>query len=240
MDERLDLVGEMLVLGRQGQGHAQRRARARSAWSSQLTGPRVMVVSRPSVARTVDLHTGTMGVHRACFLSIGPGRPLPRSGIARETILPILCILPLVAHQLAGARRFWRVHALAGHDCHTDRVLADRSVFLPCRGDRARPRRQARLVDGVRIRRRHRLRGRHNGRRQHGPNPGLLRLERGLPRPGRRGHLLDRGRRALPARATTDGMRPRLWPMHSSPTEPPRWLPLTRQPRTAGSLTDPA
>src|SRR3954471_23937418 len=38
-----------------------------------LTGPRVMVVWRPSVARMVYLHTGTMGVHRACLLSFEGG-----------------------------------------------------------------------------------------------------------------------------------------------------------------------
>ena len=43
-----------------------------------------------------------MGVHRACFLSIGQGKSLPRSGIHPENTPPILRILPLVAHQLAG------------------------------------------------------------------------------------------------------------------------------------------
>src|SRR3954471_8739906 len=39
-----------------------------SVWSARLTGLQVMVVWRPSVSRTVNLHTATMGVHRACFL----------------------------------------------------------------------------------------------------------------------------------------------------------------------------
>src|SRR5437764_14998687 len=48
--------------------------RAICNWSSRervgpwrLTEPRAMVVWRPSVSRTVKLHTGTLGVHRACF-----------------------------------------------------------------------------------------------------------------------------------------------------------------------------
>src|SRR3954452_21285956 len=36
-------------------------------WSVRLTGLQVMVVWRSSVSRTVNLHTGPMGVHRACF-----------------------------------------------------------------------------------------------------------------------------------------------------------------------------
>src|SRR5271166_3609180 len=32
----------------------------------------------------VYLHTGPMGVHRACFFIARAGEPLPRSGIARE------------------------------------------------------------------------------------------------------------------------------------------------------------
>src|SRR4051795_4711216 len=37
------------------------------AWPWRLTGLSVMVVWRSSASRTVNLHTGTMGVHRACF-----------------------------------------------------------------------------------------------------------------------------------------------------------------------------
>ena len=44
MDERLDLVGEVLVLGRHGQGHLQRELAVRRPDPSLLTGPRLMVV----------------------------------------------------------------------------------------------------------------------------------------------------------------------------------------------------
>ena len=43
MDERLDLVGQVLVLGRHGQGHPQRQLQ-REGRSSLWTGPRLMVV----------------------------------------------------------------------------------------------------------------------------------------------------------------------------------------------------
>src|SRR4249920_3927985 len=45
-----------------------------------------MVVWRPSVARMVYLHTGTMGVHRACLLSFECEKlPPPRPGPRRKT-----------------------------------------------------------------------------------------------------------------------------------------------------------
>ena len=58
----------------------------------------------------VCLHTGTMGVHPACFFinrawelatSLGMGTRCPEA----ESPLPILRIYPLVAHQLASARQ---------------------------------------------------------------------------------------------------------------------------------------
>src|SRR4051812_17080766 len=65
-----------------------------------------MVVWRPLVSRTVNLHTGTMGVHRACFSSIGPAKSPPWSRIAPERFFPALCNLSITAHQLASARNF--------------------------------------------------------------------------------------------------------------------------------------
>src|SRR5271157_2868356 len=53
----------------------------------------------------VCLHTDTMGVHPACILFDGQGYSPPRPGIPPETTPPILHILPLIAHQLASARR---------------------------------------------------------------------------------------------------------------------------------------
>src|SRR5271157_5045608 len=54
----------------------------------------------------VCLHTDTMGVHPACILFDGQGYSPPRPGIPPETTPPILHILPLIAHQLASARKF--------------------------------------------------------------------------------------------------------------------------------------
>src|SRR3954470_16228365 len=53
-----------------------------------LTGPRVMVVWRPSVARMVYLHTGTMGVHRACLLSFEGASRHPRGPDLAGKLLP--------------------------------------------------------------------------------------------------------------------------------------------------------
>src|SRR5208337_1666331 len=53
----------------------------------------------------VCLHTDTMGVHPACILFDGQGYSPPRPGIPPETTPPILHILPLIAHQLASARK---------------------------------------------------------------------------------------------------------------------------------------
>src|SRR5208337_4124580 len=52
----------------------------------------------------VYLHTGPMGVHRACFFIARAGRAATPERNHSGNQPPILCILPLVAHQLASAR----------------------------------------------------------------------------------------------------------------------------------------
>src|SRR5512135_117064 len=52
----------------------------------------------------VYLHTGPMGVHRACFFIARAGRAATPERNRSGNQPPILCILPLVAHQLASAR----------------------------------------------------------------------------------------------------------------------------------------
>src|SRR4051812_48819593 len=47
-----------------------------------------MVVWRPSVARMVYLHTGTMGVHRACLLSFEGASRHPRGPDLAGKLLP--------------------------------------------------------------------------------------------------------------------------------------------------------
>ena len=51
------------------------------------------------------LHTGPMGVHRACFFITRAGRAATPERNRSGNQPPILCILPLVAHQLASARK---------------------------------------------------------------------------------------------------------------------------------------
>src|SRR5271157_1341428 len=54
----------------------------------------------------VYLHTGPMGVHRACFFTARAGRAATPERNRSGNQPPILCILPLVAHQLASAWHF--------------------------------------------------------------------------------------------------------------------------------------
>src|SRR5208337_1424115 len=54
----------------------------------------------------VYLHTGPMGVYRACFFIARAGRAATPERNRSGNQPPILCILPLVAHQLACARKF--------------------------------------------------------------------------------------------------------------------------------------
>src|SRR4051812_23155292 len=66
-----------------------------------------MVVWRPSVARMVDLHTGTMGVHHACLFIVRMREvATPEARTSPENSFPVLRISPVPAHQLAGARDF--------------------------------------------------------------------------------------------------------------------------------------
>ena len=53
----------------------------------------------------VYLHTGPMGVYRACFFIARAGRAATPERNRSGNQPPILCILPLVAHQLASARK---------------------------------------------------------------------------------------------------------------------------------------
>ena len=64
-----------------------------------------MVVWRSSVSRTVNLHTGTMGAHRACFhrAACPSHSPKLRSSLTRP--FPRVRNLPWFAHQLASARK---------------------------------------------------------------------------------------------------------------------------------------
>src|SRR4051795_10754540 len=66
-----------------------------SVWSARLTGLQVMVVWRPLVWRTVNLHTATMGVHRACFLRYACPSHSPSSD-RRGVIPPCLTQSPSV------------------------------------------------------------------------------------------------------------------------------------------------
>ena len=52
----------------------------------------------------VYLHTGPMGVYRACFFIARAGRAATPERNRSGNQPPILCILPLVAHQLASVR----------------------------------------------------------------------------------------------------------------------------------------
>src|SRR5271157_2685304 len=62
----------------------------------------------------VYLHTGPMGVHRASFFIARAGRAATPERNRSGNQPPILCILPLVAHQLASARNYSQAHSGPG------------------------------------------------------------------------------------------------------------------------------
>jgi hypothetical protein len=66
MDVGLDLVGRCSSWGGMGKVICSDSSRERT-WSVRWTGLQAMVVWRSLVSRTANLHTATMGVHRACF-----------------------------------------------------------------------------------------------------------------------------------------------------------------------------
>src|SRR5271163_4269145 len=74
-----------------------------SVWSARLTGLQVMIVWRPLVSRTVNLHNATMGFIVRVF-SGTPAQVTPRVQIVLVSFLPVLRNFPPSAHQLASAR----------------------------------------------------------------------------------------------------------------------------------------
>src|SRR5271157_1758163 len=91
----------------------------------------------------VCLHTDTMGVHPACILFDGQGYSPPRPGIPPETTPPILHILPLIAHQLASARKKspFRPHfrAFYPHPAHKSALRAEGAAYVLAPGKRGWP-----------------------------------------------------------------------------------------------------
>src|SRR5512135_2813564 len=79
-------------------------ASSATVWSRRLTGPTVMVASSGSVGRTVNLHSASTGVHRACFRRSPLRSHSPWAQTAERSSLLILCSVPRIAHQLASAR----------------------------------------------------------------------------------------------------------------------------------------
>src|SRR5271157_144503 len=104
MDERLDLVGEVLVLLWHGQRHPQRQIKRQCL---------PVILDGAEGDGSLKAVGGTHGVSPywyyvlwwsilvlwgsipRVFLSIGQGKSLPRRGISPENIPPILCIFPL-------------------------------------------------------------------------------------------------------------------------------------------------
>src|SRR4051812_19946167 len=87
-----------------------------------------MVVWRPSVARMVYLHTGTMGVHHACLLSFEARSCHSRGLDLAGKLIPVLRIPPVPAHQLAGARPIlWRDPRRRVESEKGDRVIVGRA-----------------------------------------------------------------------------------------------------------------
>src|SRR5271157_5130374 len=83
----------------------------------------------------VYLHTGPMGVHRACFFIARAGRAATPERNHSGNQPPILCILPLVAHQLASARKNFL--ALASWCATKGKIHKMEGVFsgeIPIRG----------------------------------------------------------------------------------------------------------
>jgi len=108
MDERLDLVGEMLVLLWHGQRHPQRQLERECPTVSVDGAEGDGSLKAVGGTHGVSPYRYDGGCILRAFLSIGQGKTLPRSGIARKTLSPILCIPPIVAHQLASARNFFQ------------------------------------------------------------------------------------------------------------------------------------
>src|SRR4051812_24485190 len=98
-----------------------------SVWSARLTGLQVMVVWRPLVSRTVNLHTATMGFIVRVF-SGTPAQVTPRVQIVVVSFLPVLRNPPPFAHQLASSRHYFLLPdgalRAAGTDEHTTFVRA--------------------------------------------------------------------------------------------------------------------
>src|SRR5271166_2098230 len=81
----------------------------------------------------VYLHTGPMGVHRACFFIARAGRAATPERNRSGNQPPILCILPLVAHQLASARKKYHSRVQGETDQGPAKSLSVPNVGLPPR-----------------------------------------------------------------------------------------------------------
>src|SRR5271165_2995083 len=81
----------------------------------------------------VYLHTGPMGVHRACFFIARAGRAATPERNRSGNQPPILCILPLVAHQLASARLFCATGGVLVRSARLTRYV--RLFFCPSPGE---------------------------------------------------------------------------------------------------------
>ena len=107
MDERLDLVGEVLVLGRHGQGHPQRQLQREGL---------IVPVDGAEVDGSLKAVGGTHGVspYRSygvlvrAFLSLGQGERYPGAeSLGKST--SYLVHPASLAHQLASARSFFAI-----------------------------------------------------------------------------------------------------------------------------------
>jgi hypothetical protein len=102
MNGGLDLVGEVLILVRHGQGNLQFQAQG-----ERLVGTVDGTEGHGRLEVADVTHGGSPysndGVHRVCFSPTRLAKSLPWAGIALEWPFPILHNPPLVAHQLTSA-----------------------------------------------------------------------------------------------------------------------------------------
>ena len=96
MDERLDLVGEVLVLGRHGQGHPQRQLQ-REGLIVPVDGAKVDRMKAVGGTHGVSPYRSYGGPSCVLFIARAGRAATPERNRSGNQP-PILCILPLVAH----------------------------------------------------------------------------------------------------------------------------------------------
>ena len=105
MDRRLEVVGEMLILGRQGQGQLQSQFQ-REGLSLAVDGANVDANLEVVGIAHGESPYWNYGGSSCVFSPIRLSQSLPQAQVTRAPLVLILCSLRWIAHQLASARDF--------------------------------------------------------------------------------------------------------------------------------------